>query len=227
MSTWASYFSLVHEKSNKNNKTKSQLYKGAQDRGSVLPVLRCQMITINAGINHTLPLSDMESSSLFLSLRLFISVSRHLRAQRQCKSDYQRDYCSLGLALGEYSTATKRWLSNWLSTEAGQAVFFPLRSLPVSELYQMVSWWLYPLRGEVPMFFFLFLCNKYPFWGYMSVRVAPFSSSPLMNLKKTIDITPKNHIWQTKTIREHRYLFSLFGEGLNCNLAKHSRIYCT
>lgn len=171
-----------------------------------------------------MPLCDTESSSLFPSLRLFILLSRHLRAQRQCESEYQRDFCSLGLALGEYSTATKRCLP---LQRRGQAVFFfSLRSLLASETYQTVSRWLCPLRGEVPLFFFF---NVY-FWWYMSITVAPFSSWPLMKLKKnkkTIHINPKNHIWQTKTIRGQRYSFSLFSEGLKCNLAKHSRLYWT
>lgn len=60
------------------------------------------------GAQHVKKKMSAIKTPLLFSPLLFISVSRHLRARGQCESEYQRDHCSLGLALGKYSTATKR-----------------------------------------------------------------------------------------------------------------------
>lgn len=137
------------------------------------------------------PLCDIESSSLFLSLPLFISVSCHLRAPGQCESGNQRDHCSLSLALGKYSRATKRWLHLFLKDSAWEWV------VPNSR------WWC-PLRGEVPICvgFLKFFCNK------CSFLILYNAFSLLLNLKK--DFTHyswKSHLAKTTCVDQGVVLF--------------------
>lgn len=69
-------------------------------------------------------------------------------------------------------------------------------------------------------FFVLFISPG--FWPFIRVIIKTYTEP-----KKEFTLNPENHIWQTKTTHGHQGARSLFGEGLKCNLAKHSRVYST
>lgn len=100
-----------------------------------------------------MPLCDIESSKSFsVPSSLYISVLP-FKSIKTGESVYQRDHCSLGLALGKYNTVTKRWLGTSPFKEVGQAAFFKKKqpNEPACEWIIPNSLWWCPLRGEVPM----------------------------------------------------------------------------
>ena len=153
-------------------------------------------------------LRDIESSSLFQSLPLFISVSRHLRAQGQRKSTYQRDHCSLSLALRKYSsywelTPLKKWDVLFFAF-----IVLTVRSLLVIESYQSFSddakWKVRYPHVRFPFCFFSFLSSPQEMFIYDG------ASSPSWPLKtKEFTLFLKDHIWRTKTIL-HTLVYSFF-----------------
>ena len=135
--------------------------KEHRERGFAPPVLGCKTIRHKSASKETkvtrsckMPLlRDMESVSLPLSVHLFISVPRHLRAQRRCEG-IKETTVPLGMALGKYSADTKNRLVNFHSKEAGWGACL------WAETYQTVSLTLTSASRRGTNVFVCFFCTK-------------------------------------------------------------------
>lgn len=122
-STRASYFSLVHEKmiKEKERRTEAQFFLCSKITRIAITTdpMRC---SASKKKPTNMPLHDIESSAT--SLYVSVSPFEHTRTER----GYQRAHCSLGLALGKYSSVTKRWLGNRASKRSGSGCFLSKES---------------------------------------------------------------------------------------------------
>lgn len=118
----ASYFSLAHGKIKNTIITKKKGSTGKE--ASLLLCSDTKQYVTSQHLKKQKPPIPVKCHffvtwSLPLSVHLFISVPRHLRAQRRCES-MKETTVPLGMALGKYSTDTKNRLVNFHSEEAGR-----------------------------------------------------------------------------------------------------------
>lgn len=192
------FFSLVQTKRPKNTNI-----KGAQDRGSVIPVLRCKVITNNCMNKSRFTLWGVQASNERKSSVLFcrhLSLYQRPFLLRAHKTVCQRDHCSLGLALDKYSTVTKRWLpaaprKKWVSWQLWGACDWIVPKSHSQSRWESNERWGTDVWSAANVHFWSYIIRNVHVWLYMMMVV--------MNLKTEFTLFPekkkKNHIWQTKT----------------------------